>query len=152
MTITISRSHWKAVGLVFTSLVAPLTIKYMDGGPAEAAAPVAPVPAAVLPELTPATTRVVATGSGPTPEAAFQNAVDAALQQSAAAEVSTADWGRYGPTYLASLRRNGGGVLRGWRELSSVTERHLTGRVYKSEVVVDVDAAALRDRLRLTKP
>lgn len=152
MTITISRSHWKAVGLIFTSLVAPLTIKYMDS-PAEAAAPVpAPTPVAVLPELVPATTRVVATGSGPTPEAAFQNAVDSALQQSAAAEVSTADWGRYGPTYLASLRRNGGGVLRGWRELSSVGERHLTGRVYKSEVVVDVDGVALRDRLRQAKP
>lgn len=145
------RSYWKVVGVIFTSVVAPLAVKYLDVSGSEPATP-EPVPAVVPAEppveLSANTTRVVGKGTGATPEAAFQSAVDAALQQSVASEVSAADWGRNGPQYLASLRRNGGGVLRGWRELSSVGERHLTGKVYRSEVAVDVDAAALRERLR----
>ncbi|OWK35875.1 hypothetical protein FRUB_08438 [Fimbriiglobus ruber] len=89
----------------------------------------------------------MARGSGPNAEAAFQNAIDAAMQQAIAAEVSAADWSRHGQTYLALLRRNGNGILRGWRELSSVSERHLSGRVFRSEVAVEVDGEALRERL-----
>lgn len=108
-----------------------------------------PVPAQAL---VPATARVRAKGSGPTPEAAFQSALDAALHQAVAAEVSAADWQRYGRDYLASLRQNGTGVLRGWHEVASGSEWRLAGRVFHSEVAVEVDVNALRERLRSVGP
>jgi hypothetical protein len=153
MTITISRTFCKVAGVVFTGFFAPLGVKLIDSNwntttPATAELPPVVAPLDPPPAPTPGTTRVVAQGTGPTAEAAFQNAIDTALQQTVAAEVSAAEWGRYGPYYLASVRRNGAGLLRGWRELSNVGERHLTGRVYRSEVAVDVNATALRERLR----
>jgi len=89
-------------------------------------------------------------GIGPTPGTAFQSAVDAALQRAVSAEVSAADWQQHGPAYLAALRQNGAGVLRGWHEVSNSSERRLTGRVFHSEVSVEVDVATLRERLRAT--
>ena len=154
MLLRIPRAYWKAFGVVFTSVVAPLGIRHLDDTGHETS-PAEPIPAETAlvtsPVLSPATTRIVAQGTGSTPEAAFQNAIDTALQHAIVAEVSSADWSWHGQIYLASLRRNGDGILRGWRELSGVSERHLTGRVFRSEVAVEVDGEALRKRLKQTR-
>ena len=155
MLTKVSPTCWTVLGILLTSILAPIgSRQYDDAGrerpPAESG-PAAPA-AAVPQDRPPATTRVRATGTGPTPEAAFQVAVDAALHQVVAAEVSAAEWHQHGRDYLASLRRDGTGVLRGWHEVSSSLERRLTGRVYHSEVLVEVDVPALRARLRSTGP
>jgi hypothetical protein len=150
MTITISRSHLKVLGVVFTSLVAPVGVHVLTAdGPEGPAASPAPEPAFFVADepACGAATRVVAQGTGSTPAAAFQDALDAALKRSIAAEVSAADWARHGPAFVTAVRQEGKGVVRGWRELSCVPERHLFGKSYRSEVSVEVDVEALRDRL-----
>ena len=149
MTITVSRSNWKFFTVVFTSLVAPVGVHFFtDSAPEAPAAVTASEPAFVTAdEPACGTTRVIAQGTGSTPAAAFQDALDAALKRSIAAEISAADWARHGPAYVAAVRQDGKGVVRSWRELSCVSERHLFGKSYRSEVSVDVDGDALRDRL-----
>jgi len=78
--------------------------------------------------------------------------VNAALRQAVAAAVSAADWRARGPAYLASLRLDGAGVLRGWKQVAASSERHLAGRVYHADVSVEVDVAALRERLSSVNP
>ncbi|MBN9119950.1 MAG: hypothetical protein J0I06_12440, partial [Planctomycetes bacterium] len=112
-------------------------------GPAPAATPAAHVQAPA-----PSTARVRAKGTGPTPEVAFRTALDDALRQAVATEVSAADWQRHGRDYLAALRQDGTGVVRGWQEVSSGSERRLVGRVFYSEVAVEVDLNVLQERLR----
>ncbi|WP_143393273.1 hypothetical protein [Fimbriiglobus ruber] len=153
MWITIPRSYWKAFGVVFTTILAPLSVHQLVGGddnPSQEPR-IAETSVVTSQELTPSTTRIVARGSGSTPEAAFQNAIEAAMQQSIAAEVSTEDWNLHGQKYLTLLRHNGNGILRGWRELSGSSERHLSGRLYHSDVAVEVDGEALRERLHLAR-
>lgn len=145
----------KVLAVLCASVLAPLGVRYFDFTGRDLSPPGSPpavTPAAPAQAPAPATTRVRAKGSGATPEAAFQSALDDALRQAAAAEVSAADWQRYGRDYLAALRQNGTGVVRGWREVSSGSERRLVGRVFHSEVVIEVDVQALRERLRLVSP
>jgi hypothetical protein len=146
---------WKILGVLFTSVLAPVGIRHLDDTSPEPT-PAEPIPAltSVVPlqELSPSTTRILAKGSGSTPEAAFQNAIDDALRQAVAAEVSAIDWQWHSQTYLASLRQNGTGVLRSWHEVSSVSEHHPLGRVFHSEVAVDVDLEALREHLHSASP
>ena len=141
---------WTILGILFTSILAPVGVQHFDDARRESP-PVESPPAipsvAPLQNLAPSVSRIRAKGTGSTAEAAFQSAMDAALQQAVATEVSAADWRLNGPTYLASLRQDGTGVVRGWHEVSSSSERRLTGRVFQSEVVVEVDVKALRARL-----
>jgi len=143
MSLKIPPTYWKVIGVMFTSIVAPISIRHIDD-----IHEISTKPPVTPQQLTPAT-RIVAHGSGASPEAAFQNAIDAALQEAIVAQVSAADWKRYGQTYLTSLRHNGNGILRGWRELSSMPERNVIGRIYRSEVAVEVDEKVLRERLHL---
>jgi hypothetical protein len=145
----------KILAVLFAGVLAPLGIRHFDAAgrdPSPSATPSVVTPTAPAQPLAPATTRVRAKGSGPTPEAAFQNALDAALHQAVAAEVRGDEWQRHGRDYLAALRQNGTGVVRGWQEVSSASERRLVGRVFHSEVSVEVDVNALRERLRLVGP
>jgi hypothetical protein len=145
----------KILAVLFASVLAPLGVRHFDSASRELSPPGSPpavTPAGPASAPVPTTTRIRAKGNGPTPEAAFQSAFDDALRQAAAAEVSAADWQRHGRDYLASLRQNGTGVVRNWREVSSGSERRLVGRVFHSEVSVEVDAQALRERLRLVGP
>ena len=155
MLTKVSPTCWTVLGILLTAILAPAGVRQYDAAdrerpPAESG----PAASSAAPpqDRRPSITRVRATGTGPTPEAAFQVAMDAALRQAVAAEVSAADWHQHGRDYLASLRRDGTGVLRGWHELSSSSERHLTGRVYRCEVAVEVDAGALRERLNPARP
>ncbi|HEX4613724.1 MAG TPA: hypothetical protein VH092_36415 [Urbifossiella sp.] len=146
---------WKVLAVLFTSIAAPLSVQQISGNlnPAPASEVVfTEPPAEPAPATLPATIRVVAQGSGLTPDAAFQNALETAMQQAMMAEVSTSEWALHGRVYLALIRHNGNGLLRGWRELSSGSERHLTGRTYKSEVAIELDGEALRERLHLARP
>ena len=141
---------WKILGILFTSILAPVGIRHLDSvgqEPTPAEALLTSAMTAPLQKVDPSATRIVAKGSGSTPEIAFQNAMNAALHQAVAAEVSALDWRQHNQAYLASLRQNGTGVLHGWQEVSSTSEHHLTGRVFHSEVAVEVDIAALRTRL-----
>src|SRR5688500_10022472 len=89
----------RLIAVFFASVFAPLGLRHLcaigrgmsslDPVPTLTPAPPAPSPA-------PSTTRVRAKGTGPTPEAAFQSALDDALRQAVAAEVSAADWQRHG--------------------------------------------------------
>jgi hypothetical protein len=150
MTITISKTYLKVIGVLFTSLVAPLGVHLLtDDNRDVATLSAVPESSIALPdELAPGTTRVVVQGTGPTPDAAFQGALDAALKRCIAAELDSAEWAARGQTLLAALRHDGKGVLRGWRELSTGSERHFANKIYRSEVSVDVDVDALRERLR----
>ena len=147
--------HRKILVALFASVLAPLGLRHFDSTgrePSPSGSPPAVTPAAPDTAPAPATTRVRAKGNGPTPEAAFQSALDDALRRAVAAEVSAADWQQHGRDYLAALRQNGAGVVRGWHETSRGSERRLVGRVFSSEVVIEVDAKALRERLRLIGP
>ena len=152
MLTKVSPTCWTVLGILLTAILAPAGVRQYDGTGREPPAESGPtVPSAAVPQdRPPSTTRVRATGTGPTPEAAFQSAVDAALRQAVAAEVSAAKWHQHGRDYLAALRLDGTGVVRGWHEVSSSLERRFTGRVYHSEVLVEVDVPALRARLRST--
>jgi hypothetical protein len=141
------RAYWKIAGVLFTSVVAPLGVRQI--GPSDHAPIViesAPLATTLTfpEEQSNLAARVLARGDGPSPEDAFQNAIDLAVRQVVEAEIDPREWSRRGPAYLASVRRGGTSVLRGWRELSATSERHLTGRAYHSEVAVEVDGAALR--------
>ena len=143
----IPATYWKVLGVVFTSILAPLGLRHFDDTSSEKPVPDSnsqPAPIVAAQELSPGATRIVAHGAGSNAEAAFQNAIDSALQQAIAAELSATDWNKHGQSYLTTLRRNGDGILRGWREVSSTSEHHLTGRVFHSEVSVEVDVKALR--------
>ena len=152
-------TYWKVLGVVFTSILAPLGLRHLDNASSDKPAPDSnSQPAAIVAgqELSPGATRIVAHGTGSNAEAAFQNAIESALQQAIAAELTSAEWNKHGQSYLTILRRNGDGILRGWREVSSTSEHHLTGRVFHSEVSVEVDVKALRELLhpghRATQP
>ncbi len=151
MLAKIPPTYWKVLGVAFTSIIAPVGIRHFDDighdpPPAEIISAVATDPTPALPA--PAAARILAKGNGPTPDAAFQNAIESALHQAITAEVSAADWRQHSQAYLASVRHNGTGVIRGWHEVSNSSERHLTGRQYQSQVTVDVDVEALRLHLQ----
>ncbi len=146
---------WTVIGVLCAGFLAPVGVRH-SGDAGRETPPAGAIPAvlsaAPLSEAPPPAARVRAKGTGPTPAAAFQRALDAAQHEAIAAEVSGADWGRHGPAYRAALRRNGAGVVRGWQEVSSGSERRLTGRVYQSEVEVEFDVNVLRERLRAVGP
>lgn len=154
MFAKLSRTHWKLVAALFSGVIAPLGVRVVESAlRGEPATPSALVSASnyVAPavELTPlpAATQVVVQGTGPTADDAFHNAVDTAVRHAVAAQVDSATWKQHGPEFMQSVRRDGTGIIRGWRELSNTTERRLTGKVYRSEVAVEVDGEALRERL-----
>ncbi len=79
MLAKISPTYWKVLGVAFTSIIAPVGIRHFDDPgrdppPAEAIPAVSPE--LLLKELAPTSSRILAKGSGPTPEAAFQSAVE----------------------------------------------------------------------------
>jgi hypothetical protein len=141
----VSPTCWKVLGVAFTSILAPVGIRHFDDVGHEA--PAAEKASATACQKT-APTRILAKGGGASSEAAFQNALDSALHLAIVAEVGAADWKLHSQTYLSALRENGTGVLSGWHEVSSSSERHLTGRVFYSEVSVEVNIEVLRERLR----
>jgi hypothetical protein len=150
MSIKVPMNVWKILGVAFTSILAPVGIRHLDDQQKQACPAEVPVATqtAQYEELPPSETRIRAKGSGSTSEAAFQSAIDAALRQAVAAEVSAADWNLHSQAYLSTLRQNGTGVLRGWQEISTSNEWHVTGRTHHSEVTVEVDIEALRESLK----
>jgi hypothetical protein len=155
MFAKITRTHWKVAAALFSGVIAPLGVRVVEAtlrsepprpAPHAAAGAYQVPPVCELPSR-PDATQIVVQGTGSTPDEAFHNAVDAAVRHAVAAQVDAATWRLYGPALLESVRRDGTGIIRGWRELSSTPERHLTGKVYRSEVAVDVDGGALRERL-----
>jgi hypothetical protein len=142
MFTKVSPVCWKVLGVAFTSILAPVGIRHLDDlGQQNTSDKVTACQKA-------APTRILAKGTGSTSEAAFQNALDNALHLAIVAEVGAAEWKLNSEIYLASLRQNGTGILSGWHEVSNSSERHLTGRVFQSEVSVEVNVEILRERLR----
>src|SRR5688500_889084 len=100
----------KALAVLFASVLAPPGLRHFDFAghePSPSGSSPAVIPSAPAQTPAPSVARVRAKGSGPTPEAAFQTALNDALRQAVAAGVSAADWQRHGGDYLASLRQNG---------------------------------------------
>jgi hypothetical protein len=154
MFVKFAPVSWKILPVLFTSIAAPLSVQQISSNLNSASTSeviFTEPPAEPVSSSLPASIRVVAHGTGLTPDAAFQNALEAAMQQAMMAEVSTSEWAQHGRVYLALIRHNGNGLLRGWREISSGSERHLTGRTYKSEVAIELDGEALRERLHLAR-
>lgn len=155
MFAKITRTHWKIVAALFSGVIAPLGVRIVEasfrGDSVRTASHESTsaylAPPACEPPSNAGATQVVVQGTGPTAEEAFQNAIDSAVRHAVAAQVDAATWKLHGPMLLESVRRDGTGIVRGWRELSNAPERRLTGKVYHSEVSVELDTDALRERI-----
>jgi hypothetical protein len=139
---------WKVLGVAFTSILAPVGIRHLDTVPPEPAAVAKSTATGPCPKSAFPATRVLANGTGSTAEAAFQNALEDALRLAIVAEVGPGEWRLHCRSYLSSVRENGTGVLSGWREVSTSCEDGPEGSVFHSEVSVEVNVGALRERLR----
>ena len=161
----------KVVAVVFTSVVAPVLVHVAvrdsngdEAPPSRSAAarvsedpsagprpPVVPTgfasqsPASAPPVVT---LQVIVQGAGKTPEEALRQALHTALDRAAAALVDAESWASNGAALRASLARDGGDLIRGWRDLGGRKEWKLRGTVYHREVAVDVNREALLTRLR----
>jgi len=160
MSRRLAKTCLKVVAVSFTSLVAPLTVHVMEDGLKADVGTAATPPG--LPTSTGVTqtanygptadrpgrtVRVVAQGAGATADDALRNAGLAAVREALAAEAGSAAAALRGDAVMASVRQDARGVIRSWRELSSRREWRLAGPRYHCEVAVEVDCAALRERL-----
>jgi hypothetical protein len=137
--------------LFFTSVLAPVLIHALseacDGtaGAGHARIPQA-APAAAAPAAT-GEERVVAEGTGATPEEAWYDAQRAALGTAVTPMVDARTWAREYPLIWAALRRDQGRLITRCEDLGAVRERE----VWRRGVVVFVARAAVAATLKAAR-
>lgn len=145
MTAKTARYSGKIFAALFTSVVAPLLVHFVQEIPVEeirsVVTPLEPR-AGAAPQAT-EVVHVIACGAGRTPEMSLRDALHTALRQAVAARIgSRNDW-----AFADRIERDADDLILRWRELATRKEWNVKGLVYHKEVAVEVNGRALADRL-----
>ena len=145
MLLRLPPAFWKVFGVLFTAIIAPISVKHFEEF-YEASKSSTPAEHVTAPSARTPVIRITAQGSGSTPEAAFQNAIATAIQEAIIAEVNVFDWKRNWLAYLKAIRPDG--IAKTSQELSCVSNGQILGRVFRSQVIVEMDGDVLRQRIQ----